>query len=82
VGVAVSHQFYTGDGYYHVAGMAPLLYIQALHESRENLIKSCSSQHSVNIGTLDVIIAIIWTTSDPLHFQLVDYKIKSGQSMI
>jgi hypothetical protein len=29
---------------------------------------------------LDVIIAIVWTTSDPLHFQFVEYKIKSGQT--
>ena len=26
----------------------------------------------------DVIIAIVWTTSDPLHFQFVEYKFKSG----
>ena len=28
----------------------------------------------------DVIIAIVWTTSDPLHFQFVEYKFKSGQT--
>ena len=28
----------------------------------------------------DVIIAIVWTISDPFHFQFVEYKIKSGQT--
>ena len=28
----------------------------------------------------DVVIAIVWTTSDPLHFQFVEYKFKSGQT--
>ncbi len=29
---------------------------------------------------LDVIIAIVWTISDPFHFQFIEYKIKSGQT--
>ena len=28
----------------------------------------------------DVVIAIVWTISDPFHFQFVEYKIKSGQT--
>ena len=29
---------------------------------------------------LDVIIAIVWTISDPMHFQFVEYKVKNGQT--
>ena len=28
----------------------------------------------------DVIIAIVWTISDPIHFQFVEYKVKHGQT--
>ena len=28
----------------------------------------------------DIIIAIVWTISDPFHFQFVEYKVKSGQT--
>lgn len=29
---------------------------------------------------VDVIIAIVWTITDPFHFQFVEYKIKSGET--